>query len=223
MYKLTPSDFAYLYEECKHCFVLKIKNGIRRPSSPMPGVFGAINSRLQGGLIGKSLKTLSVNMPDGIVESREGWLESAVVPGTNLYLKGKYDLLVRQPDDTLLVIDFKISQPSAEKAEKYRTQLQTYKYALENPKTGEPVQVSKMGLIIVYPDAVRYENNCAAVDFSPTWMEVPQEMQSFLDFMREIDDLLAGPTPPENPDCVWCAYRHLGEKLAHPATEDIPF
>lgn len=24
-YKLSPSDFAYLYEECKCCFYLKIK------------------------------------------------------------------------------------------------------------------------------------------------------------------------------------------------------
>lgn len=189
----------------------------------MPAVFGAINSKLQGGLIGKNLTTLSAKLPEGIVESQEGWLESKPVPGTNLYLKGKYDLLVKQTDGTYLVIDFKISQPSEEKAAKYRTQLQTYKFALENPVTGKPRLVTKMGLVIVYPEAVKYENDLAVVNFPPVWMEIPQEMESFYQFMHELDDLLAGPMPPENPDCPWCAYRHLGEKLSHPATEDIPF
>ena len=59
MYKLSPSDFAYLYEECKHCFCLKIKEGISRPSVPFPGVFSALNTRIQGSLVGKNLKTLS--------------------------------------------------------------------------------------------------------------------------------------------------------------------
>lgn len=190
----------------------------------MPGVFGAINSRLQGGLIGKDLKTLSAEMPPGIVESQEGWLESLPVPGTSIYLKGKYDLLVRQPDNTYLVIDFKISQPSEEKAAKYRTQLQTYKYALEHPRAGQPLQVTKMGLVIVYPDTVKYEGNKAVVDFPATWIEIPQEMESFYAFMRELDALLTGPMPPENPDCLWCAYRHQGDKLSKPGTQiDIPF
>ena len=29
MYKLTPSDFAYLYEECKPSFVLRLRSGLR--------------------------------------------------------------------------------------------------------------------------------------------------------------------------------------------------
>jgi hypothetical protein len=224
VFKLSPSDFAYLYEECKHCFVLKVKYGNRRPSSPMPGVFGAINTRLQGGLVGHDLRTLSANMPEGFVESQEGWLESTTVPGTSIYLKGKYDLLVRQPDNTYMVIDFKISQPSDEKAAKYKTQLQTYKFALEHPKSGNPLMVTKMGLILVYPDLVKYENNQAVVDFPATWVEIPQEMESFYEFMRQLDQLLTGPMPPENPECQWCKYRHQGEKaLNEAAAEDIPF
>ena len=69
MNKLSPSDFAYLYEECKLCYYLKIKHGIYQPSMPMPGVFSAINTRLQGNLVGKNLHTLSEKLPDGIVEN----------------------------------------------------------------------------------------------------------------------------------------------------------
>ena len=58
MYKLSPSDFAYLYEECKHCYYLKIRKGIGRPSMPFPGEFSAINTRLQGNMIGQALREL---------------------------------------------------------------------------------------------------------------------------------------------------------------------
>ena len=112
MYKLSPSDFAYLYEECKHCYYLKVRRGINRPSSPFPGVFSALNTRLQGALIGKDLKEFSSNLPSGIVESQEGYVESKQIPSTQVFIKGKYDMLVRQPDGSYLVIDFKISNPS---------------------------------------------------------------------------------------------------------------
>src|SRR5437016_2814906 len=99
-YKLSPSDFAFLYGECKCCYYLKIKHGIQRPSLPFPAVFSALNTRLQGTLISKNLQELSPLLPSGIVESQEGFVESKTAPNTNVYIKGKYDLLVRQPDGT---------------------------------------------------------------------------------------------------------------------------
>jgi hypothetical protein len=35
---LSPSDFAFLWEECKRCFYLKIVSGFRRPGGPMPKI-----------------------------------------------------------------------------------------------------------------------------------------------------------------------------------------
>src|SRR3989337_1812804 len=100
MHKLSPSDFAYLYEECKLCYCFKVKEGIYQPSMPMPGVFAAINTRLQGDLLGKNLQSISKDLPDGEVVKQEGFVESVVVPGTNVYIKGKYDLLVKNSDNT---------------------------------------------------------------------------------------------------------------------------
>lgn len=128
-YKLSPSDFAYLYEECKSCFYLKIKHGIQRPQLPFPGVFSALNTRLQGTLIGKNLQELSPKLPEGLVESEEKFVESKIIPNTNLFIKGKYDLLVKQADGTYVIIDFKITSPDEEKIAKYQTQLQAYHYA----------------------------------------------------------------------------------------------
>lgn len=223
MYKLSPSDFAYLYQECKHCYFLKIKLGVQRPSMPFPGVFSALNTRLQGALIGKDLRELSPVLPVGTVESQEGHVESKPIPNTKVYIKGKYDLFVRQPDGTYLIVDFKISQPSEEKIAKYQTQLQAYHYAFENPARGEAKNITRMGLIIMYPDQTKFENGRAIMDFPPQWFEIDIKKDSFLQFMAEVSSLLEGPTPPENSKCAWCKYRHLGEALSHTQTSDIPF
>lgn len=215
MYKLSPSDFAYLYEECKCCYYLKIKHGILRPSSPFPAVFGALNSRLQGTLIGKDLRDLNPTLPVGIVESQEGYVESKPIPGTNVYIKGKYDLLVRQPDGEYLIVDFKVSKPDEEKVTKYQTQLQAYHYAFEFPATGAPKIITKMGLIIMYPDQVKFEKGKAVIDFPPKWLEIEIKRDTFLEFMKEVNKLLEGPTPPEDPNCQHCRYRHLGESVSH--------
>ena len=223
MYKLSPSDFAYLYEECKHCYYLKIRKGIGRPSMPFPGVFSAINTRLQGNMIGKDLRELSATLPEGIVESQEGYVESQPFVGTKVYVKGKYDLLVRLPDDTYMMIDLKLSSPSDEKVAKYQSQLWSYVYAFEHPTKGEPKQITRAGLLIFYPDAVSFADGVASLTFPPTWLEVQIDRPAFSNFIAEVSGLLEGPTPPENPNCNWCKYRHLGEALTHPQTSDIPF
>lgn len=206
MYKLSPSDFAYIYEECKHCFYLKIKEGISRPSMPFPGVFSALNTRIQGSLVGKNLKTLSNNLPDCEVVTQEGFVESIVIPGTSCYIKGKYDLLCKNLDSTYTLVDLKISIPDEEKIEKYKTQLTAYKFSMENPKYEKPIKITRMGLLIFYPDTLSFENNTVDINFPPKWMEIPADDKSFLNFIKEIDDLLNGPIPEENPDCGFCKY-----------------
>ncbi len=223
MFKLSPSDFAYLWEECKLCYYLKIKQRIERPRSIMPAVFTALNTRLQGALVGGDLRALSPVLPHGKVESQGGFIESQPVPGTKVYIKGKYDLLVRQPDGTYLIVDFKISKPDEEKVTKYQTQLLAYHYAFEHPARGEAKNITKMGLVIMYPDQVAFADGQALISFPPQWMEIAIQKDSFLKFMGEVSSLLEGPIPPENPNCSWCKYRHVGELLAHPDTSDIPF
>lgn len=215
MYKLSPSDFAYLYEECKLCYCLKVKDGIYQPSMPMPGVFSAINTRLQGDLLGKNLKSISKDLPDGEVVKQEGWVESVPVPGTNVFIKGKYDILVKNNDGAHTLVDLKISQPAEDKIEKYKTQLGAYKFALENPTSGEPIRITKIGLLIFYPDTVTFENGTAMISFPPKWLEIPNDDAEFLSFTKEIDKLLSGPLPGESEDCKWCKYRHIGEQITH--------
>ena len=224
MFKLSPSDFAYLYEECKLCYWLKVKEGIFQPSMPMPGVFSAINTRIQSTFLKKNLQTLSKSLPEGTVVIQEGWVESIPVPGTNVYFKGKYDLLAKDKNGDYVLIDLKISQPGEDKIEKYKTQLAAYKFALENPRQGKGIPISMMGLLIVYPEGVSFKEEKVFLEFPPKWMEVPYDGKTFFGFIGEIDKLLAGPAPAESKSCKWCNYRHLGETISHVGgQEEIPF
>ncbi len=188
---------------------------MQRPSLPFPGVFSALNTRLQGTLIGKNLQELSPHLPEGIVESQEKFVESKLIPNTNVFIKGKYDLLVKQADGTYIVVDFKITSPDEEKIAKYQTQLQAYHYAFEFSEKGESKQISKLGLVIMYPDQVKFEDNQAVINFPSKWLEISIERDNFLKFTEDINQLLDGPVPPENPNCKWCEYRHYGEKFSH--------
>jgi CRISPR/Cas system-associated exonuclease Cas4 (RecB family) len=195
---------------------------------PMPGVFAAISTRIQGSLIGKNLKSLSKDLPEGVVESQEGWVDSKVIPGTDVYIKGKYDLLVKRPNGSYLLIDLKISQPGQNKVDKYKTQLNAYRYAITNPKYGKPFNITKMGLMVFYPDKVEYQNNSAILTFPPKWMEVQTDERGFIRFAKKINKLLAGKPPEEGKNCKWCQYRHLGEKMSHlnentPEINELPF
>ena len=189
---------------------------------PMPGVFSAINSSIQGNLVGKDLKYLSQKLPDGLVECQEGWVESKQVPGTNLYIKGKFDLLVKLGDDSHMLVDLKISDPSIDKIDKYKSQLNAYRYAIENQAEGNPVKISRLGLLMFYPKEVKFENSVANLAFPPKWLEVPIEEEEFLKFVKGIDTLLAGPTPQESETCQLCKYRHLGDSWTHKdQTKDV--
>lgn len=215
MYKLSPSDFAYLFEECKLCYVLKVKDRIFQPSMPMPGVFSSINSALQGLMVGKNLQELSEDLPEGIVENQEGFVRSTQIHGTDLYISGRYDLLVRQNDGSYMLIDLKITPALEEKITKYSTQLHAYKYAFEHPQSGDPIEVSRMGLLTLYPEDASFVDGHAIVHFPPKWLEVPIDNEAFFTFIGEVNALLTGPIPEENHNCKWCQYRHFGEKSTH--------
>ena len=214
-YKLSPSDFAYLYNDCKLCYWLKIKHKVKLPSMPMPGVFSTMNSIVQGDLVGKNLREISADLPEGKIIKQEGFVKSNPIEGTNVFISGKYDLLVENPDGTHMIVDLKISKPSDEKSDMYKSQLWSYKYALENPQDAEPLKITKLALLIFYPDSVKFEDGVAKVMFPPQWVEVDHDEAGFIKLMKEVDDLLAGPPPTETEKCQWCNYRHIGEKFSH--------
>jgi len=61
----------------------------------MPGVFLTMNSLMQNSVVGKNLRSISADLPDGEVIKQEGFVKSQPIPGTSVFIGGKYDLLVK--------------------------------------------------------------------------------------------------------------------------------
>ena len=224
MYKLSPSDFKYLYEDCKHCYYQKVKHNIALPSIGMPGVFMKMNSLLQNAIIGMDLKEINSKLPSGKIEVKEGFLKSKPIPPSNdCIIGGRFDIASKLDDGTYSVIDFKITDPTDEKIQKFFAQLHAYKFALENPSYGEPKKVSKMGIVAINPEEIAFPGNNVVFKSKPQWFEIEEDMDRFYAFISEVSDLLNGPVPKENPDtCKWCYYRICTTKPKE-VQQDIPF
>lgn len=226
MFKLSPSDFRYLWEDCKHCFYQKVKFGIYLPSIGLPGVFMKMNSLLQDTIQGMNLKEVNPDLPSGVIEVKEGFLKSAPIPSAkDCFISGRFDVLSKLNDGTYAVIDFKISDSSEEKAQKFRWQLHAYKYALENPAFGPVKKISKMGLIIVSPESIEFKEGKVIFHSTPKWFDVKEDMNGFYDFIGEVSKVLNGPVPEVNKECAWCKYRVCFHKSpgSEESQQDLPF
>ncbi len=225
MYKLSPSDFKYLYEDCKHCYYQKAKGFIKElPSIGMPGVFTKMSTLLQNAIIGMDLREINSQLPAGKIEVKEGFLKSKPIPPANdCYIGGRFDIASKLDDGTWSVIDFKITDPNEDKIQKFFAQLHAYKFALENPDFGEPRKVSKMGIVAINPEEITFPGEDVTFKAKPQWFEIAEDMERFYSFISEVSALLNGPEPPENPDtCKWCYYR-ICTKKEKTIQEDIPF
>ncbi|MBI2404655.1 PD-(D/E)XK nuclease family protein [Candidatus Gottesmanbacteria bacterium] len=225
MYKLSPSDFKYLYEDCKHCYWQKAKGIIKElPSIGMPGVFMKMNSLLQHAIMGMDLRDINSQLPAGKIQVKEGFLKSKPIPpGNDCFIGGRFDVASRLDDGTYSVIDFKITDPKEDKIQKFFAQLHAYKFALEHPAFGEPKKVSKMGVIAINPEEISFPGDTVVFTAKPQWFEIEEDMDRFYAFISEVSRLLHGPVPPENPDtCKWCYYRICTRK-PQDIQDEIPF
>lgn len=222
-YKLSPSDFGYLWNDCKFCYVQKVKYGVV-PGSMFPAMFGRINNLLQTSIMGKNLQEVHPDLPSGIIEIQEGYLRSIPVPGaTDCFIQGRFDILTKLDDGTYTIIDFKITTPDEEKLlKRYSSQLQAYKFALENPAAGTPYKISKLGIVSVNPEEMRLVNGKIVFTAVPRYHEVKDNSESFLSLIKEVSAVLNGELPKATETCGLCMYRSKFEKII-PVQDDIPF
>ena len=222
-YKLSPSDFKYLWVDCKYCYYQKVKNGVSY-YGPFPAIFGRLNALLQTSIIGKNLKDLHPDLPSGVVESQEGFLKSIPIPGAqDCFISGRFDILSKLDDGTYSIIDFKITNPDEEQIKKFASQLHGYKFALENPAEGKPIKVSKMGVISVNPDSIEHKDGKFVFTTSPKWHPIEENMDSFFALAKDIQDVLNGELPAPSATCTLCIYREKFGSLSPKVADDLPF
>lgn len=163
-YKLSPSDFAFLYEGCKRCYYLKVIYNIPQPSTPLPSIFSKMAGLLKNHYDGKPTKELHADLPAGTVNYGEKYVKSNPIQlpdhKATCFINGRFDIVVEFEDKTYGVIDFKTGKPNEEYLSLYKRQLHAYAYALENLAPGalKLSPVTKMGLLYFYPSKVSQES-----------------------------------------------------------------
>ena len=220
IYKLSPSDLTFAWDECKYCFYMKVKHNLVL-STPFPGIFGRIANLTSEFYLGKPASEISKNLPSGVVKYREKFVKSRPIsfPGTasECYISGRFDAVIAFEDDSFGIVDYKTSDPREEHAAFYSRQLSAYAFALENPAPSALglAPISRLGLFIITPhrfertmdDEMIYANRT-------TWVDVPRDEQAFQTLLREVLALLDAPTPPEPSDsCGVCNYRKEHNEL----------
>jgi PD-(D/E)XK nuclease superfamily len=220
-FTLSPSEFGFLWQECKRCYYLRVTQKYSRPGA-FPKIFTAIDGQMRLRFDGKRTEEVLPQLPPGKLDCADQRVISApiVFPNrsTTLQIRGKLDALVRFDDGSFAVVDFKTSAQSAQNIETYKRQLNAYAYALENPAPGQlPMRpVRHLGLLVFEPRA--FSSDAGAASFSGTvqWSPIaidPGGFRNFLDEVATVLDLAA--PPPCTPDCDWCKYREASRQSGY--------
>jgi PD-(D/E)XK nuclease superfamily len=213
--KLSPSDFAFLWEECKRCFYLKVVKGFDRPRTAFPTIFGTIDRAMTGCYDGMPSQAIATGMPDGVIRAGQRWVRSRPIDlgmgGRACCISGRLDALIEFSDGSYGVVDFKTSSVGGAHVPLYSRQLHAYAYALENPARGQPIlgQVSRLGLLVFQPGGYAHQmDQTAALTGEVRFVEIPRNDAAFFDFLRQVAEVLSLSVPPEpSPSCPWCTYR----------------
>lgn len=214
-FKLSPSDFAFLYEGCKRCFYLKVVHNILQPSIPLPSIFTQIAGLLKSHYNNKRTDQLHSKLPPGIVEYGEKYVTSEIIRLPNrhatCFIKGRFDIAIRFDDNTYGIIDFKTGNPKEESINLYSRQLNAYAYALEHPapEAMRLAPITKLGLLYFYPSKVsQTDTKWLSYDAEVHFFEVRKDEKGYINFVGEVLKILESYNPPEpNPNgCQWCNY-----------------
>jgi len=215
IWKLNPSDFAFLWEECRRCFYLKVVKGFQRPPALMPKIFSRIDSLMKEFFSGKRTRDVLPTLPEGIVECSDAWVESIPFSVTGhksqFFIRGKLDTVLRLDNASYAIIDFKTSETKSAHNLLYARQLNAYALGTENAVPGKLLfkPVTRLGLVVYEPKIFSIApRGKGSLEGSMTWIDIPRNDRQFLDFISEVLDLLerAAP-PPSSPRCQWCDYR----------------
>ena len=220
-YKLSPSDLTFLYDRCKHCFVLKVRYGIQQPSIPLPSIFSIIASLQKSHYAGKRTEEFCPSLPPGKVVFGEKWVHSkAIQPAgckSACYISGRFDIVAALDTGAFAILDFKTGNPNDEKSGMYARQLQAYAYSLENPEPGclELKPITHLGLLYFAPESCEQMHGMTQTLFGPIkWIPIERNDDQFIEFLAEVVKLLDGPMPQMIPDnCDWCKYRTTTREL----------
>lgn len=219
MLKLSPSDFAFLWEGCKRCFYLKVVHGIRQPSMPMAAIFKRLEGLQMGFYEGRRTQEVIPGLPPGVIRCGEKVVESEPVQADGplpWFIYGKIDSLIEFDDGSWGILDFKTTTISPEKGRLYGRQLHAYAYSFQHPAAQPRIlkgkapalgPITKLGIFCFEPSDLSQDSAGRQVYTGKAeWIEIPRDDAAFLKFVGETLKVLQGPMPEPGADCEWCSY-----------------
>lgn len=221
VWTLSPSEFGFLWQECRRCYYLKVTQKYTRPGT-FPKIFQAIDAQMRMRFDGKRTEEVLPHLPPGTLDCGDQRVQSTPIrsKGGNsaLQIRGKLDALVRFDDGSIAVVDFKTASVSGRNVETYTRQLSAYAYALENSAPGHlglrPVR--RLGLLIFEPQSFSSQAKSASFSGSLSWVEIPFSHEVFLKFLEEVAAVLdLDVAPPTTEGCSWCEYRESARQTGY--------
>ena len=214
IWKLSPSDFSFLWEECKRCFYLKAK-GFYRPQPIFPKIFNIIDEKIKICFKGQRIENLITGISAGTIKYSDEWVESQIINfkgiQSSCFIRGKFDSIIQFDNESYGVIDFKTSEIAEKQIDLYARQLHAYAYALEHPASGKfsCSPISKLGLIVYEPKRFSCKiNDEASLRGDIKWLEISRNNGDFLSFLYDVVAILDKEEPPAPAvTCEWCKYR----------------
>jgi len=180
---------------------------------PMPGIFSAIAGRQKEFYAGKRTEYFSPDLPPGVIEYGEKWVESIPIKTEgsliSCYIKGRFDMVVKFDDGGYGIIDCKTASPSQSKTQMYGRQLQAYTYALENPAQNQLSLSPIVTLGILYFEPSSFgQLNLEEQSFrgNLVWHGVERNDIGFFSFMKTIVRVLESDEiyPHTCESCTYC-------------------
>lgn len=208
---ISPSDLTFLWGECKKCFWMKYNKGLTRPGF-MPLV-GPMSAYQEQSYRNASTKVIGDALDFGTVTDWGKPVESVPLKikgkDSRWKIKGKYDVIATLANNSVALIDCKVttSEMAEDKVDLYWPQLEAYAFALENPANGDGVTVSETGLLmwrVVGADT----NHLTSFTFKceKGYLSAGRQPERFDRFIAEVIELLDGPIPESDESCPICKY-----------------
>lgn len=216
-FTLSPSDFGFLYKECKTCFYNKYVKKIFRPKQHMPGIFIKIDNLMTQCFDNQPVSLISEDLKDGIVTLGQAKVQSKPIPckdfDCEIILSGRVDSLIQFDDGTMGILDFKTTEPYQGSAEIYFNQLMSYLVTLEHndESVNKHYEVTDIGLCYFTPDEfINIDQMKYSLGGNVKWAPLEIDKKKFKNFLKDVAKLLSSdeaPAPGEK--CQFCNYKLL--------------
>ena len=215
---LSPTDFAFLWDDCPRCFYLHVARGFPRPATAA----GELDARLKSACDGRRTETVAPEIPAGVFHVGEHRLDSEPLdvhlPDAihRCVIRGALHVVVTLDDGGHAVVDVATRASDAEQMVARGRRLQAWAYALEHPAPGVAAlgPVTRLGVLAFEPEKFAAEaGGIGALGGALSWIEVPRDDSRLFGFLAEALSVLERPQPPGGtPLCPWCVYRDVSRR-----------